>query len=131
MELRNVRDAYEELSNKASDVIRQLSFAGIALVWLFKAGAQTAPVLDKSLLRASLFIFFALLLDLLQYLAGTTIWFAYFRFKESNGTKLTDDIVAPAWLTWPMWCLFYLKAVSMLIAYCAFVVPFLASKFLT
>ena len=33
-----IKDTYETLSGKASDIFRQLSLAGIALIWLFKVG---------------------------------------------------------------------------------------------
>jgi hypothetical protein len=129
MKLSDVRDAYEGLSSKASDIIRQLSLAGIALVWLFKSGGASAPILDKPLLRAALFIFVALLIDLVQYLSGATIWFLYFRAKEKKGLTLDAETKAPEWLNWPAWTFFYLKAAAMLIAYCGYIIPFLVSKF--
>jgi hypothetical protein len=131
MKLGDARGAYEALSRKASDIIRQLSLAGIAIVWLFKSGAPSLPVLDRELLQAALFIFLALFLDLVQYLTGTVIWFAYFRHKEKAGTTEADDFLAPEWLNWPTWVLFDLKATAMVIAYAFFILPFLLRKFHT
>jgi len=81
--------------------------------------------------RASLFIFLALFLDLLQYLAGTTVWFLYFRHKERQGTLEEEQFLAPREMNWPTWTLFYSKATSMLVAYAVYIIPFLASKFLS
>jgi hypothetical protein len=38
MKLQKARDTYYEYSGKLSDITRQLSFAGIAIVWIFRAG---------------------------------------------------------------------------------------------
>jgi hypothetical protein len=131
MKLEDLRNAYESLSGRASEIIRQLSLAGIAIIWLFRSGTDTLPILDRELLRAALFIFLALFLDLLQYLSGTVIWFCYFRQKEKGGTEEAEDFLAPEWLNWPMWTLFGLKAIAMMIAYAWFIFPFLMSKFFT
>ena len=129
MKLADTRAAYEALSRKASDIVRQLSLAGVGLIWLFKTETASASILDIHLLRAALFIFLALLFDFLQYLSGTTIWFLYFRRKEKEGTTQIAEFEAPASINWPTWTLFYLKATLMLIAYAAYIIPFLASKF--
>jgi len=130
MQLSDARSAYETFSAKASDIVRQLSLAGIATIWLFRVGPDKAPVIDQSLLRGALFIFLALLFDLLQYLAGTVIWFLYFRHKERHGTSETEEFVAPEKLTWPTWILFYLKSTMMFVAYAVYIIPFVARKFI-
>ena len=129
MKLGDTRAAYEALSGKASDIVRQLSLAGVGLIWLFKTETGSPAILDIHLLRAALFIFLALFFDFLQYLYGTTIWFIYFRYKEKQGTTEEMEFQAPASLNWMTWTLFYLKATLVLIAYVVYIVPFLASKF--
>ena len=131
MKLEDTRAAYETLSGKASDIVRQLSLAGIALVWLFRSetGAGATPRLDPTLLKAAFFIFVALTCDFLQYLSGTIIWFIYFRYKELKGTKEGAEFGAPPALNWPTWLLFYLKSAMMLAAYAVYIIPFLFSKF--
>lgn len=74
MKIADAKAAYETLSGKASDIVRQLSLAGIALIWLFRAGPISSPILQGPLLRGALFIFLALSSDLLQYLVGTATW---------------------------------------------------------
>jgi len=127
MKLENARAAYEDLSAKASDIVRQISLAGVGVIWVFKSSTSTAISLEPKLVRAALFIFLALLFDFLQYVLGTTIWFVYFRYKEKKGTKGTDEFLAPTWINWPTWVLFYLKSVMMLVAYACYIIPFLAS----
>jgi hypothetical protein len=129
MRLASVREAYEVLSAKASEIVRQLSIAGIALIWLFKSGSAAKPVLERGPLQAALFIFLAIAFDFLQYLTGTAIWFIYFRYKEKRGTTDEDDFDAPDYLAWPTWSLFYLKSAMMLIAYFGYIIPFLVRRF--
>ena len=97
--------------------VRQLSLAGIGLIWLFNVGTGVKPALPHPLLQGALFIFLALFFDLLQYLVGTFTWFVYFRNKERAGTPPEEEFLAPAWINWPTWALFCVKAACMLIAY--------------
>ncbi len=124
-----VKETYEALSGIASGIVRQLSLAGIALIWLFKTGANSAPVLEPQLLRAAFFIFVALSLDLLQYLIGTFTWHRYFLYKEQQGTSPDATFEAPNWINWPTWTLFWFKSTSMITAY-SFILPFLYGKFI-
>jgi hypothetical protein len=129
MNLEDAKLAYETLSGKASDIVRQISLAGVGIIWIFKSGNGNPLSLERPLLRAGFFIFVALLLDFLQYVLGTTIWVLYFRHRERKGTKQSDDFLAPTQLNWPTWTLFYVKCLAMLIAYSCYIIPFLASKF--
>jgi hypothetical protein len=129
MKLLDARTAYEDLSAKASDIVRQLSLAAIGLIWLFKSGTPAAPGLDLLLLRAALFVFIALFLDFLHYVTGTTVWFLFFRREERSGKTLDDEVLAPEKLPLVTWTLFYLKAASMTTAYMVFIFPFLIQKF--
>jgi hypothetical protein len=124
-----VKETYEALSGTASGIVRQLSLAGIALIWLFKTGASSAPVLEPQLLRAALFIFVALSLDLLQYLIGTFTWHRYFLYKENKRTPPNETFEAPNWINWPTWTLFWFKSASMITAY-SFILHFLYEKFI-
>lgn len=128
MTLGDARAAYEALSGKASDIVRQISLAGFGLIWILKAGSGTSLSLDPPLLKAAFFIFLSLLFDFLQYVVGATIWFVYFRHKEKQRAKEEDEFLAPPQLNWPIWGLFYLKSAMMLVAYSCYIIPFLASK---
>lgn len=129
MKLDYIRDAYESLSGKASDIMRQLGLGGIALVWLFRVDTPKRPTLDKGLLLAAICICIAIIFDFLQYVVGATIWFLYFRRKEKEGVKDEAKFKAPPHLNWPTWTLFFLEAAFLLVAYGAFIIPFLVRKF--
>jgi hypothetical protein len=130
MKLGEVQNAYEALSGKASDIIRQLSLAGIGLIWLFKTSLGTSEQLDPRLLRGTFFIFLALTFDLLQYLIGTATWHIYFRKKEREQTTEEEKFEAPEWINWPTWTLFWMKSTAMVIAYAIFILPFLICRFI-
>lgn len=127
--LDDVKNAYETLSGIASQIVRQLSLAGIGLIWLFNVGTGAKPALPHPLLQGALFIFLALFFDLLQYLVGTFTWFVYFRSKERAGTPDDAEFLAPAWINWPTWFLFSVKAACMLVAYLGFILPFLLNTY--
>lgn len=129
MQLADARSAYEALSGKASEIARQLAFAGLGLIWLFRVGGEKSPALNQGLLRAALFISSALLFDFLQYLVGTLTWFLYFRSMEKKGVSPDETFLVPSTLNSPMWALFYLKSAMMLVAYIGYIVPFLIRRF--
>jgi hypothetical protein len=127
--LKDARDAYEALSAKASEIVRQLSLAGIGIAWLFRNTVSGTDSLDPKLINASFFIVIALGLDLLQYLTSSTIWLQYFRYKEKHGAKLDTEFDAPAWINWPSFFFFYLKSLALLIAYALYIIPYLWWRF--
>jgi hypothetical protein len=127
MTLKDVKDAYEGLSAKASDIVRQLALAGIGIAWLFRNTTGGVDRLDPKLIDASFLIVFALLFDLLQYLVSGTIWLVYFRHKEKQKPKLKPEteFEAPPSLNWPNFAFFYLKAAALFAAYVLYIIPYL------
>jgi hypothetical protein len=125
-----VRKASEEFSGKASDIIRQLSLAGIGLIWIFRVGPDASVRLDISLLRAAFFIFLALSFDLLQYLLGSVTWYLFLRYKEKQKTSSDTKFEAPTWINYPNFAVFGLKTFCIGIAYAVYILPYLAKKFI-
>lgn len=119
MTLQAYRDAYYEYSGKASDIARQLGFAGIAVIWLFKTnGAEDGYyTLDSDLFRAGFLIVVALSLDLLQYVVSAAIWGIFTRHIEKRGGKTTRMGQAPIYLNWPGLFFFWTKLAAVLVAY--------------
>jgi len=119
MKLSEYRKIYYDLSSKASDVARQLAFAGIALVWLFKQDAKPIPIIPSSLLLPTALLACALAFDLLQYIFGAFIWgnFQWRKEKNKNTTNKDPDLSAPRCYNWPALSFFSLKLISIVIAY--------------
>lgn len=85
-----VADAWEHyyvMSGAASNSARQLAFAGIAVVWILAADNNIVPV-EYANLRLPIFAFvLALALDLIQYVAGTGMYWQFAREKERNNKE--------------------------------------------
>lgn len=70
MNLDDTKDQGNYYSEKSSDILRQLGFAGIAIFWIFK---NDKALHDKLLVPLAL-ILVALSIDLFQYLYGTIVY---------------------------------------------------------
>ena len=110
-----LKDFYE-LSGKASDISRQLAFAAIAVIWLFKTDTPTGQMtIPPDLIWPGILIVAALAADLLQYVAGSLIWGSYAHYLERRhiaGVERHSN-----WLVLPIWGLFLIKIALVIGAY--------------
>lgn len=119
MKLSDYRETYYEFSGKASDVARNLAFAGIALVWIFKTSDSPNPKIPKDLILPTGLLAITLAFDLFQYVVATSIW-GFFQWNEER--KLEDinedpELDAPPCFKWPQITFFALKLISVASAY--------------
>lgn len=117
MKLKDARELYYFYSGKTSDLVRQLGFAGIAVIWIFKYDVQGVPKIPQALLPPLILIVLGLALDLLQYAVATSIWGFFQRRKEVSGIAEDADFLAPKQFNWPTIGFFALKAASIIAAY--------------
>ena len=118
MKREDVRKAYDQFSSKASDISRQLSLAGIAIIWIFRVGEKTGGVTFSNSLLLPLGAFtLALALDLAHYVYGSLAWSIFNRVKEKQGVADTDVFRAPPWINWPSIAFFYAKVTVTVVAY--------------
>lgn len=115
--LKEYRNDYYEASGTTSTITRQLSLAGIAIIWVFKEETDSSTKIPMELFLPGLLIVVSLLMDLLQYALKTLIWGRFSFVKEQEGYKPTDDFMTPDWFNWPALMLFWLKIPAMLWAY--------------
>lgn len=118
MKLKDALENYYVFTGKASDVLRQLSFAGIAIIWMFKlqAGGQT-KIPEALILPASLFTG-ALAFDLLHYVLASAMWGGFIRYLEQRKKVFRNkQFKAPRWINWPGNMFFVLKAICASAAY--------------
>lgn len=87
MKLSEFRKDFDYYSGKASDNVRQLAFAGIAVAWIFRQGSDGIK-LSTPLVWAIFLFIVALGLDLLHYVVGARIWR---KFVEDEEKKIPDD----------------------------------------
>ncbi len=119
MKLSKYRETYYDYSGKVSDVARQLSFAGIVVIWIFKTGDNTDLKVPSNLILPLALFSFALACDLLQYIMATVIWGSFHRYHEKKLTNLSEDpdLTAPYYFTWPITSFFILKLMSVIAGY--------------
>ncbi|OGW38413.1 MAG: hypothetical protein A2Y97_07835 [Nitrospirae bacterium RBG_13_39_12] len=119
MTLKDYRQTYYTFSGKASNVARQLSFAGIAIIWIFKTVNSNQITVPVKLISPLIFFTISLASDLLHYIAGTIIWGLFQRHHEIKSTDSNNDPVlsAPRQLNWPTNFFFTVKLISVIIAY--------------
>jgi hypothetical protein len=130
VKLAEYRKTFYEFSGKASDVSRQLAFAGIAIIWLFKSdlpgeGHSTIP---HALIFPGILIVTALAADLLQYILASLIWRLYYRYLEKRRVPPDAETQHSPWLEIPITALFWAKVFLVILAY-IFILLFLLGAF--
>lgn len=127
MNLEFLYERYSFYTKEASTIVRQLGFAGIALIWIFKIDQGGQPRVPSELIPAGILIVLGLSFDLLHYVAGSLIWGVFHRQKDLQVTSTKETFDAPRWINWPTNTLFALKIIAVALAY-VFILIFLIKR---
>jgi hypothetical protein len=117
MQLKEIREAFENGTGSANTLNRQLIFSGIAIVWILKGGTDVSITgIPPQLLKALILLAASFTLDMCQSLLHVLIWYCrYASFKKEelaksgneNGLDEEKIIVnekewwsIPTWLFW-------------------------------
>lgn len=127
MKLEEIRKAYEDLSGSLSSVVRQINFAGIAIVWIFVGKeSETIPL---HLHNACTFLVISIILDALQYFVGTLCWHMCYLFKHKKDVADKDiEIHESEWVNVILWLCIYAKTIVTAIGY-GYILSFLMKYF--
>lgn len=119
MKIKDYIEVYQEFTGLASNIARQLMFAGIALIWIFKVTQKDIHTLPLELFFPVTLLIFALIVDLMQYVVASVIWYSFYRYHESKRVNMNDDpnIEAPAYFTYILNIFFISKLILVLVAY--------------
>lgn len=127
MTLKEIREDYVRYSTNVSELSRNLAYAGIGIVWIFKqssTGNEIASAFMSSIpneLKWPLILFIAvLILDLFQYVIQTAIWYPYYaKHKELHKNEKEDDVnlQEPEIYSAIPWCFWLFKLIIVIIAY--------------
>ena len=71
---KSISDNASDFREKAGTICRQLAFAGIAVVWLFKLGNDAAAAIPTDLVVPLALLVVSLALDLFENAVGVLIW---------------------------------------------------------
>jgi hypothetical protein len=123
VKLKDALDIYYQRSTNLSDVVRQLNFAGIAVIWLFRTGDKNAGIPYSDLLLWPLGLFIAsATFDLLQYAYASAAWGIFHRKQEKKLNNDPEaDFHAPGAINWLSNVFFWGKAILTVAAYCLLV----------
>jgi hypothetical protein len=118
MQLKQAWAHADYFTGKASELVRQLAFAGIAVVWVFKNNTQTA-VIPNDFVLALFCLVLTLLCDFLQYAFGGIEWRGYGSYQAKKHGGSDDDEIddAPQWLNYPHTFCYYAKLVLIVASY--------------
>ena len=106
------------MSGSLSKINRQLTFAGIGIVWLFRVTTeQGTTTIDKGMLVPILCFVISFGVDLLQYLWQSYIWYFFYWCKRKHGSKEEDEVNEPEWPNVVAWVMFTIKVLALMIAY--------------
>lgn len=120
MKLSEYNKAGNEYTARASDIVRQLAFAGIAVVWIFTTIGPDGYVLDSKLILPLLLLVLTLLFDLLQYVIGGDTWKRFFRRMERKARERGDHdplVKAPSRYSAPIYFFYWGKITLILLSY--------------
>jgi hypothetical protein len=90
MKISKLREDYSKTSAKLSELVRQLSFAGIAVIWILRTGEHAGGIKYSNHLLLPLASFVAsLAFDLLQYVYKTIVtaslnWCAWRKYRDEE-----------------------------------------------
>ena len=117
--LSDYKTAFEDFSGRASGAARQLAFAGIALLWVFRIESADGISLSLPLWWAAGILIAALGFDLLQYVYGAVCWGIFFCFHEKRlkGNRKNPALDAPVWLNYVTNTFFLSKIGCVVLAY--------------
>lgn len=125
MTLKEIRDDYVRYSANVSELSRNLSYAGIGVIWIFKQTSSGGLSLFMNsipeVLRLPLILFIVVLfLDLSQYVIQTAIWYPYYlKNKKKHANENEEDVILnePEIYSAIPWCLWIIKLVIVVAAY--------------
>lgn len=131
MNLIHYRDSYYEFTDKASNVARQLAFAGIAFIWIFRNETVGPIAIPKQLVLPAMLLVGGLAADLLHYVVASLVWGIFHRCKEKeHGVGYKGTIEAPPWFNWPGISLWAIKIVLVTLSY-IFIFVYVLSQYRT
>jgi hypothetical protein len=107
-----------DYTKSASDSCRQIAFAGLAVVWLFKIDVRSGFHLEFALVFAGICLVASLAADLLQYTVGAVVLHILGNRREAlDGPERDEDY--ERYTLWPMDFFHYSKIALVIAAYVA------------
>lgn len=116
MKLREIREAYEDLSRTCSSTIRSLALSGIAISWLF-IKEEMYGCSKLLYILAMVFFVFSLFSDLMQSYSLSTAWYKFYRKKREQGVKEEEEVNEPEEENNNAWFMYRFKLIMLIGGY--------------
>lgn len=122
LKLSEARASYQDNTRSLSAVTRQLAFAGIAIVWIFKASTNGTPSIPENLRIPTLLFVAALGADLLQYVSSAASWGIFEglmerKFQKDHLDEKVETFGAPNSINWLGNSFLVMKVSLLVVAY--------------
>src|SRR5438128_58044 len=125
---------YED-TGTVSNLVRNIAFAGIGLIWIFKNSEYSvnSSMLPSQLHKPLFYIIVGLTADLFQYLWRALNIFVHYKIKDVKYIRgqLNDadleDVTMPEYISIGTWFFFISKVVLIVIAY-AYIYQYIIGK---
>lgn len=123
MKLSDIRNDYFTYSTRVSEIIRKLNFAGLALLWILSNEETESFFSNKENFIPLRFLVFSMVIDVLQYLIQSIIWYIYYMHKRrellNNNIEDVENaiIIENEACNIIPWCFWGLKILFTLLAF--------------
>jgi len=124
MKLKEAKEAYYEFSGTLSAGVRNISFAGIAIVWIFRTSDSSIP---SELLLPLVFFVSSLSFDIFHYAYASLAWRCYYNRCFKKKIRDDDEVDPPDYMNWPSEIFMTIKILSVCIGY-VFIGIFLVNR---
>jgi hypothetical protein len=115
MKLKSIEEYFQKRSDKASDISRQLAFAGLAIIWIFHKNNK--PIVPTEFVIPTLIFISSLFLDLIHYLSASIYLGTRYRNLEKQNKKDDEDVDVSLIFNKIMWIIWGLKILLILVGY--------------
>jgi len=126
--LERLREHHFSATEKVSHNTRSLALAAIAIVWLFKIQTGSQYLVPAELKWPLYLSILALSFDFFQHFISSIVWHRLFRKKEKEleEGKITEntELYVPNWYNLPAYFFYYVKVVTLFLAYIMLAVNF-------
>ena len=109
--VKEIKESMYLFSGTTSKIVRQLSFIGIGVVWIFRIGKTGIDLPAEMQLPLFLFVL-TLALDLMQNVIQTATWAGYY-YIGCAGKEDNEKVDRPKWFVYTPWLFFMVKVLLM------------------
>ena len=127
MKLSEYKSDFYTFTGKLSDINRQIAFAGIALIWVFKKTEGNETIISNELVFPAILLAISFGVDMLQDIYQSIAWAIFHRKHEKIKTEDDPELLASPKMNYPSWILFSMKIILVIIAYIS-IIDFLVNK---